>query len=149
MISSVPFIKISTSCVCVCVCVCVCWDTVSVWLLRLSWNKVCRLGWSRTHRDPSASALLLFCWFIYCLCIQFSPWTYACRPEEVTTSHHRWLRGKMCLLGVELWRNSGEAVISPKIWDISPGFNFSSLHNFLIAWSVDTRNSQSEVFLIT
>lgn len=36
----------------------VCWDTVSLYNLCWPGTQLCRLGWLRTHRDPSASPLL-------------------------------------------------------------------------------------------
>ena len=68
--------------------------------------------------------VLFFCKDL--LCIHYSDCMYACRPEEGTRSHYRWLWTTMWLLAVEL-RTSGWAVSALNCWTISPTSSFLSL----------------------
>ena len=102
-----------------------------IYLFRLLWDRVSlccfgacpgissyRPGRPRTHRDlPDSASQVLglkVCIttaqqrFTYLLFIQYSACMYACRQEESTRSHYRWLRATMWLLRIEL-RTFGRA----------------------------------------
>jgi len=55
----------------------------------------------------------------YVYIIQLSACMYACRPEEGTRPHYRWLWATMWLLGIEV-RTPGRAVSALNHWAISP-----------------------------
>ena len=57
--------------------------------------------------------------FIYLLCIQYSVYLYACKTEEGSRPHYRWLWASMLLVGIELktFGGTGNAL---KHWAISP-----------------------------
>ena len=63
---------------------------------------------------------------IYLLYIHYSVCLYACRPEECTRPHYRWLWATMWLPGIEL-RTFGRAGNALNGWAISPALSFSFL----------------------
>ena len=113
------------------------WDVITWHMTRLDWTMRLKLwgqgwGWgSRCDQLVRFSLvcfflyfLFLFCFFyIYLLCIQYSVYMYACRPEEGTRSHYRWLWATMWLLGIEL-RTFGRAGNALNLWAISPAPHF-------------------------
>jgi hypothetical protein len=58
---------------------------------------------------------------------------YACKPEEGTRSHHRWLRATMWLLEIEL-KTNGKVASTFNLRAISPAFkvNFKYTNRLII-----------------
>ena len=91
-----------------------------LYCLRLEWALISLLGLRLWYSALWYKARSFFKKkIIYLLCIQYSVCMYACRPEESTRSHYRWLWATMWLLGIEL-RTFGRAGNALNFWAISP-----------------------------